>query len=130
MRIKNISFAYENRQKNDLKIKTINKMEIVFKEGLRKPVVHVEVDDVRIEDANIDLDVSIILDRVGQLNFDEKENYSYPREFCCSFWKLVVNDNVYEGDFEIPFFVSKVKKIIKCDMVFDIIRKKVINYLK
>ena len=130
MKIKNISFSYESRQNNDLKIKNINKMEIIFKEGMEKPIVCVDTDEVKFEDQSFELNVDIILNKVGKLEYDKTEKINYPREFCQFFWKLVINDDVYEGDFEIPFFVSEIKKIIKCDVIFDSVKKKIANYLK
>ena len=130
MKINKVVFAWENKEKDIFGFGNINKLDVVFDCNEKFPVVFVDAGVVRVEDRSIKINSADILQKIGLLDLDKEKDGNFANEFTNSFWKLIINDVVYEGVLSIPRYVGKVKKIIKFDVIFDQINKKIANYLK
>lgn len=130
MKINRVVFVWENRDKDIFGFGNINKIDVVFDRNECNPVIFVDAGSVKIEDRSIKINNAEILQKIGLLNLEKEKEDNFSREFMNTFWKLIVNDVTYEGVLSVPKYVSKIKKIIKFDVIFDQMSKKIANYLK
>ena len=130
MKINKVVFVLENNQKDVFNFGIINKVEIVIDCNNESPCVFVDAGNVKVEDRGIQINNLDVLSKISLLDLKEETQKELKGEFLNSFWRLIINDEVCEGIFSIPSYVSKIKKIIRYDLIFEQINKKIANYLK
>ena len=130
MRIRKVEFVWEKSQVGIIRYADINNLRIVFSEAEVNPVVYIDAGIIKIEDRSFAIDSNYVLKRIGELDCEKVNNPNLPKEFSQNHWKLIVNDSVYEGFFQIPHYVSKIKKIIRYEIIWEEVNKKIARYVK
>lgn len=130
MMINKVVFIWENKQKDKFDFGNINKIEIILDCNTDFPVVLVDAGIVKVEDRSIKINNLDVLKKIALLDFEKERKFEFKYEFSNSFWRLIIDDEIYEGVFRIPLYISEIKKIIRYDLIFDQISKKIANYLK
>jgi len=130
MDVNNVVFVWKSFDENDLGFTNVKKVEIAFDDKMENPIVGIDAGMIKIEDRTFDIDSKDVLKKIKKLINDEEVDKYEIKEYTPNSWELYVDDNKYEGIFEYPSFVAKVKKIIKLDIILMMVNKKIANYTK
>ena len=130
MKIRKAVFIWKRIEKDPIDFQNMNRMEIVFEEGLDKPIILIDAGGVKIEDRTFEIDNREVLKKIGEVDFDLMYDSKYQSDYSGNIWELVINEKKYEGIFEDPHYVIKIKRIIRFNAIQVYANKKLAGYLK
>jgi len=130
MRVRKVVFSWDKIYKDKFIFGNIDKLDIVFEEGIENPVIFIDAVIVKIEDRMMKIDNKEILKKIGEIDFETNNKYQRGDNFSGGKWKLIVNDKIYEGVFEEPSYVKQLKAVIRYTAIWEYASKKLANYLK
>ena len=130
MKINKVVFMCEELEKSPDFYNNISKMEISINRGDDRPTIFVDAGLVKFEDRSYTMDVENVLEQIGKIDFELKNDIKCPGDYCGNKWKLIVNDKEYEDAMEEPHYVIKFKRIIRYTAIDVYMRKRIGRYLK
>ena len=130
MDVNNVVFVWKSFDENGLDFGNIKRLEIIFNNNVASSIVCIDTGNIKVEDRTFGVDAKEVLKKIRNLiNNEEVDRYEFSG-YVGNGWELYVDDKKYEGIFEYPAFVSKIRKIIKLDIILMIANKKIANYIK
>lgn len=130
MRIRKAVFTWKRNMVDPIDYNNVNRIDVVFQEGLERPVLYIDAGSVKIEDGNLPIDVKEVLTKMGQVDFEQKYIFGVDDEFTGDAWELIINDKLYKGVLSEPKYVTKVRRIIRFNAIELYVQKKMSAYVK
>lgn len=130
MRIKKVVFTWKKVQKDPVCFGNMERLDIVFEEGNKNPMIFIDAGNIKIEDRSLEVDCEDVLKRIGKIDFEDKHDISNEENFSGDIWELWINDKKYEGILSEPRYVIELKKIIRFNAIEVYANKKLSKYVQ
>ena len=128
MKIREVKFIWKSGIEDDLAdYSNMKRLEIMFNESQSQLII--ETRKIKIEDRSIEFDSKEILKKIGEIDFKTSKYQNYSSMYSGEIWELYINNQKYEGVLDQPEYVSKVKKIIKYNIIWTYANRKLAKYI-